>query len=153
MGTVRQGGTPVTDAWVTHTASGYTWTSGHDGFFSMLKVPAGTALTVTAAKAGVGTKSLQVPALAPGEVRRLDIHLGPDSYVSNTQNVRVAAGSGYQELFYNYSTGAVSISPYAATSDQIPFAFPKGQWIGVFHYDYEGGRFTQAIYSYGDVLY
>lgn len=153
VGQVRDGAYPVLDAWVKRTGSSYTWTSGEDGFFAMLKVPAGTPVTVTATHpAGRGTRTVEVGSLAPGEVRRLDLNFGPQSYVGFAQKVRVASGGGWQELFYNYETGAVSVSPYAATPGPASHVRPKEQWVGIFHYDYTAGRFTQALYQYGDLL-
>lgn len=154
IGTVLSRGEPVTDAWITRSnQSGYTWVSGADGFFSMLKVPAGQAFTLTATRQGSGTQSFEVSPLSAGEVRRVLFSLGPGTWVGASQKVHVSTtGTGYQELFYNYETGALSVSDYAASTGPVSFTRPKEQWMGVFHYDYAAASFTQALYSVGDLF-
>lgn len=76
------GGVPILDAQVKRTGSTYTWLSGQDGFYSMLKIPASQAITVTVTKAGYPAKVVNVPALTAGEVRRVNIALG-DSAVDD----------------------------------------------------------------------
>lgn len=74
---------------------------------------------------------------------------GAQTRVAPAQKLRVAAfGTGYQEMVYNAQSGAVTISPYSATSGSVEYPLPaSGQWVGIYHYDYAAGRFTQAFYS------
>ncbi len=64
----------------------------------------------------------------------------------------VAAGSYYQELFYNYTTAAVSVSGVFNFDSDVPYILPTEQWIGIFHYDYAAARFTEAVYEFEDTL-
>ena len=69
-------GDPVLDAQVTRNGSSYTWLSGEDGFYAMLKTPASQAMAVTVNKVGLPIKTVNLAPLAPGEVRRVDVVLG-----------------------------------------------------------------------------
>lgn len=74
------------------------------------------------------------------------------SSIGSQQSLRVVGGTGYQELYHNYDTGATSVSPYTWMSGAIPYEAPEGQWIGIYHYDYAGGRFSQALYVGRDLI-
>lgn len=73
----------------------------------------------------------------------------PASNVSSSQKIRInTAGTGYQELAYNYSLNTATVSPYSATSGSVPYILPaNNQWIGVYHYDYAAGRYNAALYT------
>lgn len=57
-----------------------------------------------------------------------------------------SAGPGFQVLFYNYDTGALSVSPFHALSARVPYPQGPAEWIGLFLYDYGTGGYTQALY-------
>lgn len=69
---------PLLDAQLKRTGETYTWLSGADGFYAMLKVPSSQPLLLTASgtQYGYSPRSVAVPALQPGEVRRVNIQLG-----------------------------------------------------------------------------
>lgn len=71
-------GAPLVDVQLSRPGITYKWLSGSDGFYAMLKVPAGQdlALSVNGLHHGFPVKSVPVPALTAGEVRRVDIQLG-----------------------------------------------------------------------------
>lgn len=64
------------DVHVKRNGSTYTWLSGADGFYSMLKVPANQAQTLTLTHPGLPTRTISVAPLAPGEVRRINVTMG-----------------------------------------------------------------------------
>lgn len=69
------------DVQLKRNGSNYTWLSGSDGFYAMLKVPVGLPLTLTANPSlhEHPVRSIAVPALSPGEVRRVNIQVGVTS--------------------------------------------------------------------------
>lgn len=69
------------------------------------------------------------------------------SVISSNQRVRVVGGSGYQELYYNYATQETWTTPYTYDSGTVPLPVPADSWVGVYHYDYASGRFTQGVYT------
>lgn len=71
-------GAPLVDVQLSRPDNSYVWLSGSDGFFAMLKMPAGQSFTITAngTQYGYPVTSVPVPALAAGEVRRINIQLG-----------------------------------------------------------------------------
>lgn len=71
-------GAPLVDVRLIRSNNSYVWLSGSDGFFAMLKVPAKQSFTITAngTQYGYPVTSVPVPALAAGEVRRINIRLG-----------------------------------------------------------------------------
>ncbi|MGI8905563.1 MAG: Ig-like domain-containing protein [Candidatus Sumerlaeaceae bacterium] len=77
VGNVTDGsGNPIVDAQLTRADnSAYTWLSGYDGFYSMLKVPVGQPLQITVSKAGFSNKTVAVPAPGAGSVTRINIVL------------------------------------------------------------------------------
>lgn len=72
--------------------------------------------------------------------------------ISASQKLRVVTfGLGYQELVYNYALKSAYVSPYSAASGGVEYNLPAdGQWVGVYHYDYGLGLFSQAVYSVRD---
>ncbi len=69
------------------------------------------------------------------------------------QKVRVvAAGTWYQELFFNYTTQALFVGPVTNQNGSFGYPHPTDQWMGIFHYDYATGSFNQAIYIKKDPL-
>jgi uncharacterized lipoprotein YddW (UPF0748 family) len=77
------GNTPIVDSQLNRSGSSYTWLSGADGFYAMLKVPASQALTISVDKEGYDPRTVAVPALTPGEVRRVDITLDSSSTIGD----------------------------------------------------------------------
>ncbi len=74
----------LVDVQLRRNSSNYTWLSGSDGFYAMLKVPANQTITLSthANTYGHPQRTISVPALQPGEVRRVNIQLG----VSNVED-------------------------------------------------------------------
>src|SRR5690606_38525656 len=68
----------LVDVQLKRNGTSYTWLSGSDGFYAMLKVPANQTITLTtqANLYGHPSRTISVPALQPGEVRRVNIQLG-----------------------------------------------------------------------------
>lgn len=76
-GTIKdQGGTPITDAWITKGGSTYTAVSAVDGFWSWLKLAPGNH-TFTVNVSGLGTAIVNVNGLTAGEVREVNIVVAP----------------------------------------------------------------------------
>ncbi len=77
----------------------------------------------------------------------------PAAFIDTQQTVSiVAAGGYYQELLYNYTTFALSVTDVINFDADVLYELPTAQWIGIFHYDYTAGGFTEAVYSYNDVF-
>lgn len=65
---------------------------------------------------------------------------------SGIQSVAVevfAPGAGWQELVYNFTTGESCVTPFQNSGAMVPFRLPAGQWVGIYHFDYVAGRFTE----------
>lgn len=75
------------------------------------------------------------------------------AFIDTQQTISVvAAGGYYQELIYNYTTGAVEITAPINFDADILYTLPTEQWVGIFHYDYAAGAYTEAVYVYNDVF-
>jgi len=63
------------------------------------------------------------------------------------QPVKVQSSGGYyQQLFYNYTTSQLSLSPTLNTPSDVLYSLPDyNQWFGVFHYDYTAGYFSETV--------
>nr|MBA2671151.1 BACON domain-containing protein [Gemmatimonadota bacterium] len=58
----------------------------------------------------------------------------------------ISEGTGWQELIYVYDTGFMFITPYQQVDGFVSYNVPYGQWLGIYHYDYGTGRFSQGLY-------
>lgn len=77
----------------------------------------------------------------------------PVSHLARQQKLHVTSeGTGYQVLQYRYSNGHSWVSPFQTESAPVPYYPITGEFIGLFHYDYATGRFSQAIYELSDWL-
>ncbi len=68
-------GNPVVDAAITRNDTDYTWLSGGDGFYAMLKVPSDIPLTIKAEKTGFDNAIEELPPLSAGDIKRINIIL------------------------------------------------------------------------------
>lgn len=139
VGNVVDGfGNPVVDAWLTRADNpGYTWLSGGDGFYSMLKVPAGTALSINCQKTGLPARTATLTARTAGSVTRVNFTLRdsqgtiefdsigypPSALPRITVHDEDLAGSG---------TLAIPIHSQTAADDEIVTLTEVGS-TGLFH--------------------
>lgn len=96
--------------------------------------------------------NLYVLSFAQGQIHRIR-RRAPHTRSNPVQSVRIVSfGTGYQELFFNYSTQDVRITPYSDATQSHAYDLPEQIWTGIFHYDYAAGRFTQAVYQLKSAL-
>lgn len=75
------------------------------------------------------------------------------AFIDTQQTISiVAAGGFYQELIFNYTTSALSVTDAINFDADVLYELPTAQWIGIFHFDYTANRFTEAVYSFNDVF-
>ncbi len=74
--------------------------------------------------------------------------VGTQSGIAAEQRFAILTGGGwYQELFYNYSTGEPAVTLPRNVPTSPAYILPQTEWLGIFHFDYAEGRFTQAVYK------
>lgn len=75
------------------------------------------------------------------------------AFIDTQQTISiVSAGGYYQEVIYNYTTGALQVTDPINFDADILYELPTEQWVGIFHYDYTAGAYTEAVYTYNDIL-
>lgn len=75
------------------------------------------------------------------------------AFIDTTQAISIVANGGwYQELIFNYDTSALSTTDPLNFDADVLYELPTEQWLGIFHFDYSTGRFTEAVYIYNDLL-
>ncbi len=73
---------------------------------------------------------------------------GPGSLLKDSQWVTVRSGpAGWQVMSWNYDVSQGQISPWQARWGRVPSQLVPVHWTGLFLYDYETGRFSEAVYS------
>ncbi len=115
LGTITTGGTPVVDACVTRSGSNYKALSSADGLYSFLLVPPGT-YTLTISKNGIAPRTVSGVTVAAGDVRRVDVSLGPD--FDNDGDVDLADFGHLQTCFNGPNAPAKQATCLDADLDQ-----------------------------------
>lgn len=75
------------------------------------------------------------------------------AFIDTEQTISVvSAGGYYQEIIYYYTTGQLEVSPVINFDSDVLYTLPAEEWVGIFHYDYVAGAFTEAVYTYNDIF-
>lgn len=70
------------------------------------------------------------------------------SWFNTLQPLHAGGAGGFQVLHYNFTLGSSTVTPYATAPARAALPLSRGQWAGMYLYDYSSGRFSQAAYRY-----
>jgi len=75
------------------------------------------------------------------------------AFIDTTQAISIVANNGwYQELIFNYDTSELATTDVINFDADVLYELPTEQWIGIFHFDYSTGRYTEAVYIFNDII-